>query len=151
LAIQLQLGEPLNLNGDLLDDLLDERVVHCANDGEEGLAALMGVVSGLDMAVERMAKFRSEHAIWDDEYRPRTYRRIEQSRFETTASIPVVLKRKRASDQSGETAGEPAAKRAKNQAAEKPTNAKGRGKAKTASKAPPKPASKRRLRSGKAA
>ncbi|KAJ7934830.1 hypothetical protein B0H13DRAFT_2305291 [Mycena leptocephala] len=37
LAVQQQLNGPLNLNGDLLSDLLDDRVVHCPNDGDAGL------------------------------------------------------------------------------------------------------------------
>ncbi|KAJ7643191.1 hypothetical protein B0H17DRAFT_1148630 [Mycena rosella] len=44
LAVQDQLKEPLNLNGDLLNDFLDGRVVHCSSDGDRGLDAMFASI-----------------------------------------------------------------------------------------------------------
>ncbi|KAJ7661766.1 SacI homology domain-containing protein [Mycena rosella] len=44
LAGQDQLKEPLNLNGDLLNDLLDGRVVHCPSDGDRSLDAMFASI-----------------------------------------------------------------------------------------------------------
>ncbi|KAJ7248730.1 hypothetical protein C8J57DRAFT_1240152 [Mycena rebaudengoi] len=136
-----QLNEPLNLNGDLLGDLLDDRVSYLPYDGGVGLEAMFSAVAGSGPRLaNRMLQFNSAHVTWDDDYRPKTFRRNEASRFEPTAPIPVVVKRK------GEQAieGEPPSKRAKG------------GKAKKTAKVEPttklgvkaaKPASARRLRS----
>ncbi|KAJ6468513.1 hypothetical protein C8R47DRAFT_1302539 [Mycena vitilis] len=96
LAIQQELGEPLNLNGDLLGDLLDDRVVHCPNDGEEGLEAMFAVTAGASEVAGRMLRFRDQHAMYDDEYRPSTYHRLGRyrSRRPATDAIRVIFKRK---------------------------------------------------------
>ncbi|KAJ7834403.1 hypothetical protein B0H13DRAFT_1914109 [Mycena leptocephala] len=135
-AIQQELDEPLNLNGDLLGDLLDDRVVHCLNDGEAGLEAMFLVSGGGPMVADRMLKFKSEHVIYDEEYRPHTFRRLEESRFPATDPIPVIVKRK--GDQ--EIEGERPLKREKANQGKKTANSKAKAgaKAKAASKAPPK-------------
>jgi hypothetical protein len=140
-AIQQELDEPLNLNGDLLGDLLDDRVVHCPNDGEAGLEAMFLVSGGGPMVADRMLKFKSEHVIYDEEYRPHTFRRLEESRFPVTDPIPVIVKRK--GDQ--EIEGERPLKREKANQGKKTANSKAKAgaKAKAASKAPPKRTSQR--------
>ncbi|KAJ7212897.1 hypothetical protein B0H12DRAFT_1079352 [Mycena haematopus] len=44
LAVQKELGEPFNLNGDTLDDILTGRVVRCSNDGPAALAAMFAAL-----------------------------------------------------------------------------------------------------------
>ncbi|KAJ7255632.1 hypothetical protein C8J57DRAFT_1236072 [Mycena rebaudengoi] len=100
-------------------------------------SAVAGSGPGL---ANRMLQFNSAHVTWDDDYRPKTFRRDEASRFEPTAPIPVVVKRK------GEQAieGEPPSKRAKGGKAKKPATVEPT--TKLGVKAA-KPASARRLRS----
>ncbi|KAF8207932.1 hypothetical protein K438DRAFT_1755326 [Mycena galopus ATCC 62051] len=44
LAVQHELGEPLNLNGDLIEDLKDDSVVACRPDGDEALNAMFSAI-----------------------------------------------------------------------------------------------------------
>ncbi|KAJ7200062.1 hypothetical protein C8J57DRAFT_1261575 [Mycena rebaudengoi] len=104
LDAQQQLNEPLNINGDLLGDLLDGRVVYCFNDGDAGISAMFAFVSGAGFeAAYRLLKFKSEHVIWDANFRPPTFRRDDASRFAATSPIPVVIKRKGAQEIEGES------------------------------------------------
>ncbi|KAJ7658185.1 hypothetical protein DFH06DRAFT_1407814 [Mycena polygramma] len=114
LAVQHALGEPLNLNGDLLGDLLDDRVVHRPNDGEEGLEAMFAVTGDASQVAGRMLRFRAQHAMYDEEYRPPTYHRLEKSRRPATDAIRVIFKRK--ADEEVEE--QPPAKRAKGRKAD---------------------------------
>jgi hypothetical protein len=62
LDAQQQLNELPNLNGDLLGDLLDGRVVYCFNDGDAEISAMFAFVSGAGSeVVDRLLKFKSEH------------------------------------------------------------------------------------------
>ncbi|KAJ7937873.1 hypothetical protein B0H13DRAFT_2302347 [Mycena leptocephala] len=141
LAVQQELDEPLNLNGDLLGDLLDDRVNYSPYDGVAGLAAMFSSVAGAGPALaDRMLKFNSEHVSWDDDFRHPTFRRDEASRFKPTAPIPVVVKRKGEE----EIEGEPPSKRTKGyRKVKKPSKAE----ANTKSAVKPKPVSTRQLRS----
>ncbi|KAJ7077502.1 hypothetical protein C8R44DRAFT_755189 [Mycena epipterygia] len=90
-----QLNEPLNLNRDLLADLLDDRVVHCPNDGDAGIEARFLFSGGGPLVADHMLEFRSEHVIYDEEHRPHTVRGLERTRFPATDPIPVMIKQKR--------------------------------------------------------
>jgi hypothetical protein len=76
LAVQHELGEPLNLNGDLIEDLKDESVVACLADGEEALNAMFSAITSQSMRsddlVQQMLAFKRDHTIFDDELRPPT-------------------------------------------------------------------------------
>ncbi|KAJ7810907.1 hypothetical protein B0H14DRAFT_2606979 [Mycena olivaceomarginata] len=65
LAVQHELGEPLNLNGDLIDNLKDESV---------------------------MLAFKRDHTMFDEELRPPLLRRDWPSYFPPTKPIPVQIK-----------------------------------------------------------
>ncbi|KAJ7096211.1 hypothetical protein C8R44DRAFT_749057 [Mycena epipterygia] len=98
LAIQEQLSEPLNLNGDILNDLklLDGRIVAWTSDSTEGLRAmLLGSGNWANTMMDlNTSKFNHAHSIYDPDYRPSLYHREDPSRFPTTEAIPVVVKRK---------------------------------------------------------
>ncbi|KAJ7909560.1 hypothetical protein B0H13DRAFT_2330265 [Mycena leptocephala] len=68
LAVKRQLEEPLNLNGELLADLLDERVVHCPNDGDAAIEAMFVFSGGGPSVANRMLTFSSEHVIYEEEF-----------------------------------------------------------------------------------
>ncbi|KAJ7861614.1 hypothetical protein B0H13DRAFT_1900455 [Mycena leptocephala] len=125
LAVQLQLDEPLNLNGDLLGDLMDDRVVYCPNDGDAGIEAVFLFSGGGPLVADRMLKFRSDHVIYDEEHRPYTFRRLEKTRFSITDPIPVITKRKGTRD----VEGEPPSKRTKSNPVRKPVQTKRQPKA----------------------
>ncbi|KAJ6473944.1 hypothetical protein DFH09DRAFT_1094674 [Mycena vulgaris] len=115
LAIQQQLREPVNLNGDFLGDLLDGRMVQCPADGNEGLVAMFSVIPLPNQVLKthalakRMRKFNNAHTIYGPDYRPPTFRRDEPSQTATTAIIPLGSKR-RCGEEGGD---EPPSKRAK--------------------------------------
>ncbi|KAJ7640230.1 hypothetical protein B0H17DRAFT_1149048 [Mycena rosella] len=95
LAVQDQLKEPLNLNGDLLNDLLDRRVVHCPSDGNRGLDAMFASIP-LPRRAEHsrlrdraLLKFKHAHTIFDADHRPPIFRRDDESRFPPTEPILV--------------------------------------------------------------
>ncbi|KAF7339229.1 hypothetical protein MVEN_02000400 [Mycena venus] len=133
LAVQQELDEPLNLNSDLLADILEDRVVPCPYDGDKALEAMFSSVNegpSSSASADRMLKFKSEHVIWDDDFRPPTYRRDEPSRSTPTAPIPVAVKRK----SNKEIEGQPPLKRAKGEVAKKVVRAKAEPKAKSTRK-----------------
>ncbi|KAJ7651901.1 hypothetical protein B0H17DRAFT_1186526 [Mycena rosella] len=95
LAVQDQLKEPLNLNGDLLNDLLDGRVVHCPSDGDRSLDAMFASIP-LPRRAEHsrvrdraLLKFKRAHTIYDADHRPPTFRHDDESRFPPTEAILV--------------------------------------------------------------
>ncbi|KAJ7657931.1 hypothetical protein B0H17DRAFT_1213393 [Mycena rosella] len=95
LAVQDQLKEPLNLNGDLLNDLLDGRVVHCPSDGDRGLDAMFASIP-LPRRAEHsrvrdraLLKFKRAHTTFDADHRPPTFRHDDESRFPPTEAILV--------------------------------------------------------------
>ncbi|KAJ6552681.1 hypothetical protein DFH09DRAFT_1085851 [Mycena vulgaris] len=85
LAIQQQFGEPVNLNGDLLSDLLDGCIVQCTSDGNEGLVAMFTAIPLPNRVLKthalakRMLKFNTR-TIYEPDYQPPTIRRDEPSR-----------------------------------------------------------------------
>ncbi|KAJ7656170.1 hypothetical protein DFH06DRAFT_1132652 [Mycena polygramma] len=93
LAIQHELGEPLNLNGDLISDLWDESIVPNRMDGTAALNAMFTSIT-LKAKIpvdEQMLKFNRDHTIYDKDFRPPTFRRILPSNDPPRAPIPVVL------------------------------------------------------------
>ncbi|KAJ7187571.1 hypothetical protein GGX14DRAFT_409072 [Mycena pura] len=101
-----------NLNGDLLGDLKDERVVSCPYDGDEALEMMFALVSGESVDISKsLLRFKAKYAVWDDGYRPSTFRRDDESRVEATEPIFVTVKRSGA--QVIETGSEPPRKRVK--------------------------------------
>ncbi|KAJ7767946.1 hypothetical protein DFH07DRAFT_769462 [Mycena maculata] len=87
---------PLNLNGDIVEDLITGCVVRYPSDGPAALAAMFAAIpltsvqSGV--LTQRMLKFNADHATYDRDYRPPTYRWDDPSIFKPTVVIPVVLK-----------------------------------------------------------
>ncbi|KAJ6574035.1 hypothetical protein B0H19DRAFT_1063048 [Mycena capillaripes] len=71
LAIQNELGEPLNLNGDLLEDLVDGSIVACPPDGNEALNAMFSAIPSVSTKsadlVQQMLAFNRSHTIFDEE------------------------------------------------------------------------------------
>ncbi|KAJ7744370.1 hypothetical protein B0H16DRAFT_1463242 [Mycena metata] len=102
LVVQHELEEPLNLNGDLVNDLWDNCVVTCGGDGKAALQAMYGAVNDgvLPGANEgqKMSRFFDRHTIFDSHWRPPLYRRVRTSQFTSTqailVTIPTVSKRK---------------------------------------------------------
>ncbi|KAJ7192337.1 hypothetical protein GGX14DRAFT_578203 [Mycena pura] len=97
LAVQRELGEALNLNGDVLQDLLTGRIVPRPFDGPEALLVMFKACMIADgssvSATKRMLKFNEAHVIYDQDYSEPTFRRLAPSIFQPSAAIPVVLKR----------------------------------------------------------
>ncbi|KAJ7198962.1 hypothetical protein GGX14DRAFT_401590 [Mycena pura] len=97
LAVQRELGEALNLNGDVLQDLLTGRIVPRSFDGPEALLVMFKACMIADgssvSATTRMLKFNEAHDIYDQDYSEPTFRRLAPSIFQPSAAIPVVLKR----------------------------------------------------------
>ncbi|KAJ7662529.1 hypothetical protein DFH06DRAFT_1396565 [Mycena polygramma] len=108
LAVQHCLGEPLDLNGDTLNDLEVGAVVRCSFDGPEALTAMFSAIplasSKTGKLASHMVKFSETHAIYDSNISPPTYSRLFPSPVEPTESIVVVLKRKGDSHIEGERA-----------------------------------------------
>jgi hypothetical protein len=98
LAVQHELREPLNLNGDILEDLITGRVVRYLSDGPAALEAMFGAIpwpaGNSDTLAGRMEGFKRTHAFYDPGFRPPTFRRDDPSIFVPTAAIPIQLKRK---------------------------------------------------------
>ncbi|KAJ7312690.1 hypothetical protein DFH08DRAFT_821853 [Mycena albidolilacea] len=102
LAIQQELGEPLNLNRDLLGDLVTGRVILCLSDGPKALETMFAAIalSGSEMSVEsgavvqQMLGFNNAHAFYDSDFRSPTFRREGPSTLTPATPILVVLKRK---------------------------------------------------------
>jgi hypothetical protein len=92
LAIQQELNEPLNLNGDLLADILDDRVVYCHYNGDKALEAMFASVNGgtsSAASADHMLNFKSEHAVWDPEFRPPIFRCDDA--FRSAPTLPISL------------------------------------------------------------
>ncbi|KAJ7486717.1 hypothetical protein FB451DRAFT_1534719 [Mycena latifolia] len=98
LAIQTELGEPLNLNGDLVADLRDRAVVACSSDGVEALQAMFTAVplsaKTVSVALKHMLQFNRAHTVYDTDFRPPMYRRDSPSYSESTEAIPILVKRR---------------------------------------------------------
>ncbi|KAF8142672.1 hypothetical protein K438DRAFT_1784474 [Mycena galopus ATCC 62051] len=113
LAVQKEIGEPLNLNGDMLDDLLEDRIVRCPNDSDRALEVMFSATQLPDVKsgemLQRLLKFKNAHAIYDPQFRPPIFSREAPSMVPSTAPIHVVLKRKK----EGKVENEKAAKRRK--------------------------------------
>ena len=97
LAVQRELGEALNLNGDVLQDLLTGRIVPRSFDGPEALLVMFRACMIADgssvSATTRMLNFNEAHVIYDQDYSEPTFRRLAPSIFQPSTAIPVVLKR----------------------------------------------------------
>ncbi|KAJ6473787.1 hypothetical protein C8R45DRAFT_1011858 [Mycena sanguinolenta] len=97
LAVQHVLGEQLNLNGDMMNDLRLGEVEWTLSDGPVALTAMFNAIplvssrSG-DLAVH-MVQFNHSHAIYDREFRPPTFRRERES-SKLSPAILVAVKRK---------------------------------------------------------
>ncbi|KAJ7090528.1 hypothetical protein C8R44DRAFT_891962 [Mycena epipterygia] len=96
LAVQKELDEPLDLNGDLRVDLQARAVVPCPYDGSLALEAMFAVFplrsSDSGIVLQQMLKFNRDHTIFDAGFRPPTFRRDSPSQFEPSTAIPVTLK-----------------------------------------------------------
>ncbi|KAF7354491.1 hypothetical protein MVEN_01138400 [Mycena venus] len=103
LAVQHELGEPLNLNGDLVEDLKDESVIACLPDGDKALNAMFSAIPSTStrsgVLVRQMLASKRDHIIFDEEFRPPFFQRDRPSHFPPAAPIPVkvqgAVKRKR--------------------------------------------------------
>ncbi|KAJ6611620.1 hypothetical protein B0H10DRAFT_2192856 [Mycena sp. CBHHK59/15] len=97
LAIQDQLGEPLNLNGDTIDDLTDKSIVFCP---VEGVAALTSMLVSTDPAALKAKKrwsteqlsryqvrFNADHVTYDPTLRPPIFHRVKPSNTKPTEAI----------------------------------------------------------------
>jgi hypothetical protein len=116
LAVRKELREPLNLDGDILDDLNTGRAVSCLTDSPRALSVIFGAIPFNEgttaKLTSQMLKFNSAHIIYDPEFCPPTFRRKDPSIFTPTTAIPVMLNLKRKG--SGKIEGEKSAKKAKN-------------------------------------
>ncbi|KAJ6540692.1 hypothetical protein B0H19DRAFT_1269236 [Mycena capillaripes] len=96
LAVQHELGEPLNLNGDLIEDLKDESVVACLLDGDEALNAMFGAITSKGTRsgalVQEMLAFKRNHPIFVEALRPPLFRRDRPSYFPPTKPITLQIK-----------------------------------------------------------
>ncbi|KAK7040023.1 hypothetical protein R3P38DRAFT_3350044 [Favolaschia claudopus] len=97
LVVQHELGEPLNLNGDLLDDLINGRIVACEDDAESVLNLIMtcalGQITEAQTSLEKFIKFKREFTVYDETYRPPSFRRIAESTSQPSAPMLVTVKR----------------------------------------------------------
>ncbi|KAJ6546272.1 hypothetical protein DFH09DRAFT_1087906 [Mycena vulgaris] len=95
LAVQHKLKEPLDLNGDLIEDLLDNSVVPGRSDGDDAFnvmfAALESSPAESGVLVQQMLKFKRDHTVFDEEFQPRTFRRDRPSHIQPNIAIPVVV------------------------------------------------------------
>ncbi|KAJ7754779.1 hypothetical protein B0H16DRAFT_1886485 [Mycena metata] len=95
LVVQHELKEPLNLNGDLVNDLWDNSVVTCGGDGKAALQAMYGAVNdgvlpGANHS-QKMSRFFDRHTVFDSHWRPPLYRRLRNSQFASTEAILVTV------------------------------------------------------------
>ncbi|KAJ7200970.1 hypothetical protein C8J57DRAFT_1486534 [Mycena rebaudengoi] len=99
LAIQVQLGEPLNLNGDTLKDLADGSIRPVPVEGVDALTAMF-VWAGFQRRAakenwtmvkyeESAKKFYADHSIFDPDLRPPTFERIRASENKPSQTISV--------------------------------------------------------------
>ncbi|KAF8155106.1 hypothetical protein K438DRAFT_1777814 [Mycena galopus ATCC 62051] len=95
-AVHHELREPLNLNGDPIEDIKDDSVVACRPDGDEALNAMFSAIPTTStesgVLVQQMLAFKRDHMIFDEEFRPPIFRRDRPSHFPPTDPIPVVVK-----------------------------------------------------------
>ncbi|KAJ7131757.1 hypothetical protein C8R43DRAFT_956965 [Mycena crocata] len=96
LAVQIELEEPLNLNGDLISDLRDRTVVPCPTDGDKALEAMFVAAPGVNSSnlaawLKKMLRFKKAHTIFDQEFCPPTFRREYPPQSAPTLAIPVAL------------------------------------------------------------
>jgi hypothetical protein len=87
LAIQHELKEELNLNGDTLLDLLDGSIVPCKIEGSKALDAMFLATEplelkhrrgwDLDRFLQHRLKFDAAHTVYDPSLRPPTFKRVE--------------------------------------------------------------------------
>ncbi|KAJ6512325.1 hypothetical protein DFH09DRAFT_1100099 [Mycena vulgaris] len=95
LAVQHKLKEPLDLNGDLIEDLLDNSVVPGRSDGDDAFnvmfAALESSPAESGVLVQQMLKFKRDHTVFDEEFQPPTFRRDRPSHIQPNIAIPVVV------------------------------------------------------------
>ncbi|KAJ7455678.1 hypothetical protein B0H11DRAFT_1926064 [Mycena galericulata] len=114
LAVQHELGEPLNLNGDTMHDLVSGAIVPLRYDGDDALnymfAALPLRSNESGEITGHLLKFKGEHSIYDADLRPPTFCREFRSHTDPSEAISVVLKRQR---DAVEEEDEPPAKRRK--------------------------------------
>lgn len=94
LAVQHELREPLNLNGDLVHDVLDESVVRYRSDGDAALVAMFAAVSNPNRVPgastsQKISNLNRDHTIFDKTFRPPTFRRDRPSHFMPTEAIPA--------------------------------------------------------------
>ncbi|KAJ7680189.1 hypothetical protein B0H14DRAFT_2655451, partial [Mycena olivaceomarginata] len=79
---------PLNLNGDILDDLITSCVVSCLRDGPKALAVMFGATPFLNGTTAeltaQMLRFNKVHTIYDPESCPPTPRHEDPSIFTPT-------------------------------------------------------------------
>ncbi|KAJ6470146.1 hypothetical protein DFH09DRAFT_1110966 [Mycena vulgaris] len=103
IAVQNELGEELDLNGDLLADLRNHAVIPCPSDGVKGLNVMFSSIplssskSGIlikRILIKRMLRFNHARTIYDTNFRPPTFRRDEPSYSAPRDPIPITLKRK---------------------------------------------------------
>ncbi|KAJ7478553.1 hypothetical protein FB451DRAFT_1172882 [Mycena latifolia] len=95
LAIQTELGEPLNLNSELVADLRDRAVVACLSDGVEALDAMFTAAAlSAKKALKHMLQFNRAHTVYDADFRSSMYRRDNPSYSESTGTIPIFVKRR---------------------------------------------------------
>lgn len=97
LAIQHQLDEELNLNGDTLLDLLDGSTVPCKMDGTKALEAMFLATDPIELKDRRgwdvnrfsqhMLKFNAAHTVYDSSLRPPTFERVAPSVSPPTYAI----------------------------------------------------------------
>lgn len=103
LAAQHELGEPLDLNGDLFKDLEEGSVVACRPDGDSALNTMFSALPITGRNVEEFSKamsvFKKNHTIFDKNLRPAIFRRQRPSSFAPSEPIPITThersKRKR--------------------------------------------------------
>ncbi|KAJ7108834.1 hypothetical protein C8R43DRAFT_962781 [Mycena crocata] len=96
LAVQNELAEPLNLNGDLISDLRDRTVIPCPSDGDKALEAMFAATAGpnSDKSVawlKKLLRFKKAHTFFDHDFRPPTFRREYPSQSTPTEAISVIL------------------------------------------------------------
>ncbi|KAJ7831547.1 hypothetical protein B0H14DRAFT_3464011 [Mycena olivaceomarginata] len=87
LAIQHELGEELNLNGNTLLELFDKTIVPCKLDATQTLRAMFLATDPADLKHRKgwdidqfsrhMLSFNASHTIYDPSLRPPTFKRVE--------------------------------------------------------------------------
>jgi hypothetical protein len=92
LAVQHELCEPLNLNGDILEDLITSRIVRYLSDGPAALEAMFGEIPwqsvNSNALAGRMEEFKRTYTFYDPNFFPPTFRRDDPLIFFPTAAVP---------------------------------------------------------------